>query len=103
MYDSSGDGWNGNKLAITQNNEIVNTFGAGFGAGSFSGPTYITVQGGALANIIVNTIGNKSQEVGFLIRVPNSTIIYQRASGTAFSSGTVFLTFCPNGNCVGSL
>lgn len=57
MTDSYGDGWNGNMLAILQNNTIVGIFGNGFTFGSTYGPTYITVQGNMEARIVAYQLG----------------------------------------------
>lgn len=43
MTDSKGDGWNGNVLAVKQNNVVVGLFGLNFTSGSTYGPVYITV------------------------------------------------------------
>lgn len=58
MTDSYGDGWNGNILAIRQNNTIIGTFGSTFTEGSSTSPVYIVVQGSLRAQIIVSTIGS---------------------------------------------
>lgn len=49
MTDSYGDGWNGNILAIRQNNIIVGTFGSKFLYGTSPAPVKITVQGNVRA------------------------------------------------------
>ena len=99
LSDSFGDGWNGNILGIKQNNTIIGTFGNVFTGGSSSGPIYLSVIGNLGAQIVVTQLGNKTNEVGFVIRAPNGTIIYQRANGTAFNSSTIFAAFCPSGGC----
>lgn len=45
IYDSYGDGWNGNVLGIKQNNTIVGTFGSNFYWGTSMPPAYLVVQG----------------------------------------------------------
>lgn len=45
MTDIAGDGWNGNVLAIKQNNIIIGTFGSAFTSKNVSGPVTITVKG----------------------------------------------------------
>ncbi len=57
LSDSAGDGWNGNVLAIKQNNTIVGTFGDTFTSGSTKGPFYIVVQPQAEVRIVVTTLG----------------------------------------------
>lgn len=104
MTDSLGDGWNWNILGIKQNNFTVGTFGSAFTTGASSGPVYITVLGNTDAQVVVFQMGSrKTTEIGFIIRAPNNTIIYQRASGTAFTLSTVFSTFCPIGGCLNRL
>ena len=44
-------------------------------------------------------LGYSTAEVGFVIKAPNNTIIYQRSNGIAFGIGTIFRTFCPIGGC----
>ena len=98
LTDSSGDGWNGNVLALRQNGVILGTFGGSFTAGNSNGPIFIPVPGNALTQVAVSQLGNKSQEVGFILRNP-SGVIFQRAAGTTFDAYTVFTTFCPTGIC----
>lgn len=43
MTDSFGDGWNGNLLAIRQNDAVIGGFS--LGSGSSGGPTNILVLG----------------------------------------------------------
>lgn len=45
MTDSFGDGWNGNVIAIKQNNIVVGTFGVQFNSGFSYGPIFMVVQG----------------------------------------------------------
>lgn len=99
LSDSVGDGWNGNVLGIKQNNVIVGTFGSTFTSGSASGPFDIVVQGASEVRIVVTTLGTKTEEIGFVVKASNGTIIYQRNSGTTFRAPTVFSTFCPVGGC----
>jgi len=47
MTDSYGDGWNGNTIAVRQNNIIVGIFGGNFTTGTSYGPVFIPV----LANL----------------------------------------------------
>lgn len=99
MTDSYGDGWNGNILAIKQNNTVVGTFGSAFTSGYSSGPVFIVVQGSVEAQIVVSTLGSWTNEVGFTVKAPNGTIIHQKSNGTGFNSTSIFATFCPVGAC----
>lgn len=58
MTDSYGDGWNGNILAIKQNNTVKGTFGSAFTSGSTTPNVYIVVQGNIKAQIVVSTLGS---------------------------------------------
>jgi hypothetical protein len=101
MTDSFGDGWNSNILAIKQldeRNAVVGTFGAGFTTGSSSGPLYITILGNYQTQIIVFTLGTKTNEVGFTIKTENGNTIATRTPST-FTASTVLATFCPLGGC----
>ena len=60
MTDSFGDGWNSNVLAIRQNNKIVGFFGNTFTTGSSSGPVSVIVQGNLATQIVVATLGTKT-------------------------------------------
>ena len=95
MTDSGNDGWNNNVLAIRQNNSILGIFGNGFTTGASAGPVSIIVQGNLATQIVVVTLGTKTNEIGFTVKAPNGTIIHQRTSGATFISTTKFATFCP--------
>lgn len=99
ITDSFGDGWNGNILALKQNGSIIGYFGNSFTSGTASGPISIIAQGNIATQIIVSTFGSKSNEIGFVLKAPNGTVIHQRNSGLAFDSSTVFLVFCPAAGC----
>lgn len=99
MTDSYGDGWNGNVLAIKQNDAVVGTFGSLFTTGTTSGPVFITVQGNVEAKIVVSTFGTWTEEVGFTVTAPNGTEIYRRNSGSQFKSDILFKSFCPVDGC----
>ena len=60
MADSGSDGWNSNVLAIRQNNKIVGFFGNTFTTGSSSGPVSVIVQGNLATQIVVATLGTKT-------------------------------------------
>lgn len=99
MTDSYGDGWNGNVFGIKQNGTVVGTFGTGFNTGYNFPSANIAVQGNIEAQIFVSTLGSWTNEVGFIVKAPNDTVIYQRTSGYSFNSTTIFATFCPAGGC----
>ena len=68
MTDSYGDGWNGNSFSVRQNNTVLGNFGAGFTSGSSSGLVYIGVNSYSDVQIVVNQLGTKLFEVGFVVR-----------------------------------
>ena len=103
MTDSGSDGWNSNVLAIRQNNTILGYFGASFTAGSSSGPVSVIVQGNLTTQIVVATLGTKTEEIGFTVTAPNGTVIFQRASGSTFTATTYFTVFCPDSGCPNTL
>ena len=100
MTDSFRDGWNSNMLALKQNSSIVGVFGELFTTGNSSGPLSINVIGDLFTQIAVAQLGTKTNEVGFVIKAPNGTVIHQRSSGTTFTATTLFKTFCPIGGCI---
>lgn len=104
LTDSFGDGWNGNILAIKQNNNIMGTFGNTFNSGSsFTYPIYIVVHANITAQIVVNQLGQKTNEVGFVVRNVNGPIIYQKNSGGTFDSTRIITIFCPQNGCLNIL
>ena len=103
MTDSFGDGWKSNVLGIRQNNAIVGHFGNIFTTGSSSGPVSVIVQGNLSTQIVVVTLGTKTNEIGFVVKAPNGTIIHQRTSGVIFDKSSVFSIFCPVSGCLNLL
>lgn len=102
MTDSYADGWDGNILALKQNNVIVGTFGQTFTSGGSIPPVFISVQGNAETQIVVSQFGGYSEEVEFAVAAPNGTYIYRKTRGTKFNSTTIFSTFCPINSCPSS-
>jgi hypothetical protein len=103
MTDSYGDGWNSNILAIKQGDTVVGTFGNGFTTGTTTAPVKFVVQGSLEVQVVVSKFATWTQEIGFVIRAFNGTVIYNRTNGTAFTAGTIFKTFCPVNGCGASL
>lgn len=99
LSDSYGDGWNGNVLGFKQNRTLISTFGTAFTTGTSRGPFFITVTNNLNIQIVVTTLGRKTEEVGLIVRHPNGTILYIRNSGTAFTATSYFTIFCPNSGC----
>lgn len=96
-----GDGWNGNVLALKQNNTVVGIFGNYFTSGFSAGPIYITVTSNIPVQVVVSTYGYNQYQMGFKIKAPNGTIIYQRTGGAKshFYPDVVFTDFCPGTGC----
>lgn len=99
LTDSFGDGWNGNALGFQQNSVTVGSFGSTFTTGYSTNLVYVWVFGNQTARLVVTQFGTKTEEIGFIVKAPNGTIIFQRASGTAYTATTLFSTFCPIGGC----
>lgn len=74
-------GWQGNILAIKQNNTIVGTFGSTFSSFT-TDPVYIVVKANVEAQIVPYNYSGilTTRQVAFTIKAPNGTIIYQRLS-----------------------
>ena len=102
MSDSASNGWNFNALGIQQNGVIVSTFGKNFTSGGSSGPVSITVQGDVSTQIVFASLSVNTNEMGFVVKAPNGTIIHQRTSGAIAYPGTIFANFCPVGGCLDS-
>lgn len=103
MTDTKGDGWNGNILAIKQNDVILGTFGGAFTTGTTTDPVYIRVQIDLAVQAIVSSLGTATNEVLFVVRALNGTLFYQRTSGALFTAVDIFFTMCPNANCLNTL
>ena len=99
LTDSFGDGWNSNVLAIKQNNSLLGVFGNTFTSGNSTDPAYIVVQANLATQIVVSQIGTKTNEIGFVVKASNGTVIYQRSNGTTFDSAKIFSIFCPTSGC----
>lgn len=67
LSDSFGDGWNGNVLALKQDN-LFYTFGQQFVAGNFFGTVLFSLSGDSEVSILVYILGSKTYEVGFTLR-----------------------------------
>jgi len=64
LTDSGSDGWNGNILSFKQDG-IVTPFGGQFLNGKKYGPRSFSFTKKIPVDIIVQTVGNKSLEIGF--------------------------------------
>lgn len=96
MTDSWGDGWNGNVMAIRQNGIIVGTFGQGFTTGTVFGPDTIMLCSNVPSDIVVETLGGFTNEVGFTVYDFQGQVVYDHPVGTTFTAATVFHSFVPS-------
>lgn len=103
MTDTKGDGWNGNILAIKQNDTIIGTFGGAFTTGATADPVYIRIQVNLAVQAVISTLGSATNEVLFAVRALNGSLLYQRTTGSVFTAIDIFFTICPNGNCLNTL
>ena len=99
MTDSFGDGWNSNIVGFKQNNVLVGTFGGAFTSGYVTGLLSFSLVGNIPTQIVVTQLGTKTNEVGFVVKALNGTVIYQKAAGTTFVAANIFTGFCPSGGC----
>ena len=86
MSDTSGDGWNNIILGFKQDGVIVATFGNDFITGKSNGPISVRIPRNKITQIVVSKYGIYTEEIEFTIKAPNGTTIYNRASGSTFSS-----------------
>ena len=63
-------------FGFRQNSAIAATFGSTFTTGSSSGPVYITVTKDLNTQIVLTKLGTQTNEVGFVVKAPNGTVIY---------------------------
>lgn len=101
LSDTYGDGWNSNIIGFMQNDVIVKTFGQNFinGKAPVPNPINITIPSNLQTQIVVAKLASWSNEIGFIVKYLNGTLIHQRTPAT-FSSQTVFANFCPVSPCV---
>lgn len=99
ILNTLGSGWtgSGNVLAIKQNNITVGTFGNKFYLGRLFGPVYIWIVPNIEAQIVVSKLGVKTNEIGFVVKNPNGTVMYERKAGATFNASTVFYKFKMSG------
>jgi hypothetical protein len=92
-------------ILIKQNKTIVATFGQLFTSGAQVNPVYpvyLPVRSNTTATVLVSQLGSNTSQIAFTIKAPNGTTIYQRSTGTNFTSDTTFATFCLIGGCPSS-
>lgn len=103
MFDSGSDGWNYNLLGLRQNSKTLGIFGSNFTDGALSGPVSIIVRSNIATQVVVTYLGYKTNEVGFIIKTSNGTILHQRNAGKTFEQTRIFATFCPGSGCTNIL
>lgn len=101
MTDLEGDGWNGNILGVMQEDVLLGTFGQDFNSGPAPvSPVYIMVEKSKFATIFVKELGFASSEVGFIVKSPSGTVLFQRAAGTSLISSAILTTLCLTSPCL---
>ena len=76
MYDSWGDGWNGNILGFAQGASIVATFGESFTDG-FSATKSVNIPTKVSTDVVVQSFGTYQNEISFMIKFNNGSILYE--------------------------
>jgi hypothetical protein len=71
-------------LALRQDGQIVATFGDAYKSGKNFGPFMVNVTNGVNVDIVVNKLGNYTNQLGFVIRTYHGFIQFQRNSGSTF-------------------
>ena len=98
MTSVDGNGWSNNLISIKQGGRVVGTFGNTFRTGTQSDPVQIEVEGNLLTDIAVYQADDQQSKIGFLIKAPNGTTIYEKLTGTTYGQGVIG-TFCPKDGC----
>lgn len=93
MFDTFGDGWNGNVFGFEQNGIIVGTFGAGFNTGNSFGPETIDLCDNVPTNIVVVNMGGFPTEVSFTVTNAFGIQIFSFGPGITYNASTVFHSF----------
>ena len=93
MFDSFGDGWNGNVFGIIQNGVLVDEFGAGFTNGTTFGPANPLLCDSVTTYIVVTTDGGFNDECSFDVITPYGSPAASFAGGIQFNLGDTLLTF----------
>jgi len=92
MTDLYGDGWNGAIIDIMQAGTLVGSFGSSFSSG-FSAQTTIDLCDLLSTDIIANTPGLFSEEVGFTIVDPFGSTVLTYSAASSFPAGYSFGNF----------
>lgn len=93
MSDSYGDGWNGNVLALRQNGQVVASFGQQFTTGTSFTPFTVPLCDAFNTEVVVQTLGSYTSEVGLVITSNTGATVFSRNSGTTFAAGAVLGSF----------
>ncbi|MBG00632.1 MAG: hypothetical protein CMI36_16705 [Owenweeksia sp.] len=93
MFDSFGDGWNGNEFGIIQSGVLVAQFGQGFTTGSSFGPANASLCDSIMAYVVVTADGTFNDECSFDITDPFGVLAASFASGNNFNLGDTLASF----------
>ena len=77
----------------------MGSFGDAFTTGSSSGPLTVSIPQNKNTRLVLKTLGTNTNEVGFVIKAENGSVIYQRSSGTAFIASSELTSFCVGSSC----
>jgi hypothetical protein len=59
----------------------------------------VRIKNNIQTQIVVAQKGNFTNEIGFVVKNENGTVIHSRSAGTAFESNIIFKNFCPSSTC----
>ncbi|KOS04946.1 hypothetical protein AM493_02005 [Flavobacterium akiainvivens] len=94
VWDSWGDGWNGNTMTVSQNGTTIATLGLSSGAGPVVIP--VTVCDGMPLQLFWNTGGSFPAEVGVSITNNYAQTFYTKAPGTGAQNSVLYTTTAVN-------
>ncbi len=103
LTDSFGDGWNGARMQVRQNDVVIATLGANFTAGA--GPVVVTVPlcNGVPFDLVWTTAGTFPGEVRINVSNPFEQTLYAITTASANLAGTTLYTGmvdCDNPACL---
>jgi len=102
MYDSFGDGWNGAKMGVYQNNILVGEIGSTFTTGNWD-TAYVSVCDSISTSLIVTDAGSFPTEVGVEIVDPFGVSVYTLTNGfPGITAGQVvhtYTSYCTPPSC----
>lgn len=95
MFDSWGDGWNGNILAFKQGTSRLR-FGQQMSYARTLGPIKVTLKRFVSTTVVIYVLGSWTEEVGFQLRTYDGIMVASREPGQKFYANNILATFCPD-------